>query len=97
MIQYDDRLCGLVIRFTVYKSKGLCSIPGATRFIKESVLKSLNIEEGVTMHIHSILTDAMHSYYTKLMGAVLWGINLGEIIHVLEVSIAFIFMVEDSV
>jgi hypothetical protein len=32
-----DRLCGLVVRVSSYRSRGPCSIPNATRFFSERV------------------------------------------------------------
>jgi hypothetical protein len=33
---YHDRLCGLVVRVSGFRSRGLGSIPGATRFLRSS-------------------------------------------------------------
>jgi hypothetical protein len=32
LVSTIDRLCGLVVRARGYRSRGPCSIPGATRF-----------------------------------------------------------------
>jgi hypothetical protein len=33
--ELKDRLCGLVVRIPVYRSRGPVSIPGATRFYEK--------------------------------------------------------------
>jgi hypothetical protein len=42
LIHTDDRLCGLVVRVSVYRSRGPVSIPCTTRFSEKWVWKGVH-------------------------------------------------------